>query len=142
MAKKKAASATREFPVAFGKVSFGKETVSITATISRTPQLKPNDIDKFFTAKRITGTLFCGGAGGENGQQALPLKDSGELDLNGVFDTKSVTVKARSFNITMSFSINSVDEEQIPHFAQRDGRIVISGVKDSGIDDEEEDADE
>jgi hypothetical protein len=134
---KKAASEVKEFPVAFGKVSFGKETVSIGVSISRITNNKPNDIDKYFTAKTLTGTLFCGGAGGANGQAALPLKDTGELELNGIFDTAGFSTKNKRYSLSLSFSINSVDEDMIHKFAQRDGRIVIKGVNDNEKDEED-----
>jgi hypothetical protein len=125
--KPKADAAQLELPVAYGNVSIGEETASITAFVDR-KFLTLTQADRTLCGKRLAGKITAQ-PGNDNPEQPSLMEDAGD-ELASVFDTRSFRVTPKGISFGLSFKIESVDVTVLAHFAKRAGRLTVESVSD------------
>lgn len=141
MAKKKS-DAVLTLPVKYGKVSIGENAASVPITVQLT-DLSLNTAYKQLCGKRITGQIMARSGGAQAKQESLPGLKNADLEIEGAFDIKSFKFNKKQIGTTISFSLESINIEDLAHFAKREGILTALGIddipeKEAGDEDEED----
>ncbi|HVL14061.1 MAG TPA: hypothetical protein VM529_15940 [Gemmata sp.] len=128
--RKKAAAAaemsvSESIAVAYGDVGIGDKSCRVAVTIDRR-SLGLKAAESMLCGKRLSAVLLARSAGGPD-QDSLPGADD-DLQLAGVFDSKSFRVSPKAVHATLSFSIENVDLATLGRFAKRHGQLTITEI--------------
>lgn len=145
MAKKKAEELLN-VGVAFGNVSIGDGTAALPIVIDRS-DLPISRADRLFAGRRLTAEIAAGPTS-EDPEQPV-LFDDMDHHIAGIFDSKSLSVKLKTFSARLNLSLDD-NAEALTHFAKRRGRLVVTEVtkvpdrrsRQGDADEEEEEAEE
>ena len=86
------------------------------------------EADRILCGKRLTGRVVIMPASDDINQTYLPGTDV-DYQVDGVFDVKRFSASPKQIGASLSFSIASIDIEQLSHFAQGSGRLIVDGVE-------------
>jgi hypothetical protein len=125
--------------VKFGNENYGDETARLGIKINR-DNMNINAADEALCGKRLAGSIVVGAA---DTQQARLLDDA-QYKVNGVFDVKGYSVKVKHISTGLTFSLESIDREELSHFARQEGHLIVETVDELVMDEGggEEDAEE
>lgn len=128
MAKKREENGNIDLPVSFGGFSNGDKTCRIGISFDRSA-MSLAQVDKHFSGKRLTGTLYAVAKGDAPGQATLPGTE-GDVSVSGAFDVKGFGCDDKHFSVGLTFS-NAEDDltMNLCHMAKRSGRLVIEAVE-------------
>lgn len=110
-------------PVQFGDVTIGDGVAGITISISR-DKLKLDTADEYLCCKRLIGRILIL-PGGDDEAQTYILGTKTKHAVKGSFDVRSFRVTPKSLGTRLSFSIESIDIEELSHFAKQNGLVVV-----------------
>lgn len=113
-------------PCSFGDVSIGEATCRIGVNVARSA-LKLNVADAQVCGKRLVGSIVSL-PGNDNPEQGQLIKD--EITVGAAFDVKRVSFNKKFISFGLTFSIESVNIEDLAHFAKRAGRIEADDIQD------------
>ncbi len=109
-------------PVQFGDVSIGQGVAAIGVTIQR-QSLSIGDADEKLCCKRLNGRIIiCPGQDDET--QTYINEAKVKHRVNGAFDVRGFRVTPKTFTTRLSFSIESINVEELSHFAKQSGRLI------------------
>lgn len=115
-------------PVSFGDVSIGETTCRIAVTVAR-KDLTLTKADSQVCAKRLVGSIVC--VPGNNNPDQPPLGGmDAETSVPGAFDVKRISFNKKTIAFGLTFSIESVNIEDLAHFAKRSGKILVTEIID------------
>lgn len=112
-----------DIPVSYKGVAFGDEVASIGFSADRAV-LPVLAADEHLCGKRLRAHMVQGGADNAPGQTLA----EGSTVLSADFDVKAYRVSAKQISSTLSMSIGSIDSSSLPHFAKRNGRLIVEAI--------------
>lgn len=125
-----AVTAELDIPVKFKGVSIGKTTVKLSMDVDR-KMMRIGRADKTFCDRRLTGTLFLGGAGDSPAQTKMFDTD---MQITGTFDVHRFAVTGELFSTGVTFKLKEIELEHLIKFRNCDGRLVVEEVGDIPAD--------
>lgn len=117
-------------PCSFGDVSIGEATCRIGVNVARSA-LKLTTADSQVCGKRLIGAIIAQ-PGNDNPDQ--PQIFSSETKVEAAFDVKRISFNKKFISFGLTFSIESVNIEDLAHFAKRAGRIECDDIQDIPAD--------
>lgn len=128
-----------EVPVSFGNLNVGDEKTRLAVSISRS-KLSVAKAEKHLCGKRLEIEIVARPAGAAAEQEGLPGMEDADLKVTGIADVKGFGVTSKHISTGLTFQINSINLEELAHFAKREGRLTITSVEE--LDEENEGDDE
>lgn len=116
------------FGVDFGCASIGDETARLGVKCSRQKMPIPVATQNL-CGKRITAVIVIGGSEADDSQGKLDGMDDFEHKLEASFDVKGFKVKPKHIGFGLTMAIESIDVEELSHFAKQKGRLFITGAE-------------
>ncbi len=129
MAKKKPTGDVLDLIVDFGNVSAGDKTAHIGIQVSR-DRLKLNKAEQQFCEKRLSCCLVMSSDGSHPEQGKLNGMDGDEVELEAVFDVKSIRFTADDIAFGLTGALGSLDVGLLAKFAKKVGRLIVNDVAD------------
>ena len=135
MAKKKPKSRDGliDLIVSFANVNIGDGSARIGITTARardTDSLSLAVADKNLCERRLTGCIIVKENGDHPEQGTLGGMEPEEIELESIFEVKSITFKKDHIGFGLNFSLGDIDVGQLAKFAKRTGRLIILEVGD------------
>jgi hypothetical protein len=112
--------------VSFGKVSFGGEVASVGVRILR-DAIDPVAAIDLFVARRIKARIVATG-GADKDQQPIPGMEDTMPEMTLIFECKGLSVKRKSYSVTLNVMAESLDDGTFSHFANKTGKIVVTKI--------------
>lgn len=113
-------------PVSFAGVSIGTNTARIGVTVDR-EWLNIMSADEHLCDHRLIGRLVACKEGVDPNQASFV--DTGDKhEIAGAFDVKGFRVSSKSVAFGLTFSLNDIDIEELPHLAKQTGRLIVDNV--------------
>jgi hypothetical protein len=112
--------------VAFGNQGAGDKTARIGVSVPRS-LLTISKAEKQFCEKRLTCCLVMAadGASPEQGSLGDMVPD---IELEAVFDVKSIRFTADEISFGLTGALGSLDVGQLARFAKKQGRLIVNEV--------------
>ncbi len=108
--------------VKLGKVSLGRETVSVRCTIEQ-PRLTLERADHNLCGRRLVGRLVACGADEDERQTNFIEPD--RTTIEGAFDVASMSVNPEAVGFTLSFGVRYINPVSLARLANQTGRLII-----------------
>lgn len=135
---KKINKAVLKLPVKFKNLSVGDTTTSIGVTVARSHgKLNLVAAEEAFCGKRLKVCLLVG-AGSDPDQGVL--WDDAQFRIDAIADAKKVSITPKLIGTSLQFQLSGVNIEELTHFANQEGVLLVVKVVDIPAEDQASDA--
>jgi hypothetical protein len=125
VAKKKPESDVLDLIVSYGNMSAGDKSARIGVSMARDRLTLPR-AEKQFCEKRLACCLVMSADGSHPDQGHLNGMDADEIELEAVFDVKSIRFTADEISFGLTGALGSLDVGKLAKFAKKQGRLIVN----------------
>lgn len=127
-----------KIPVAFGGVSIGEETASLGCTVERN-SLNLDEADEHFSGKQLDALIQVLAKDVDKDQQELPGMEPSHPLITCIAGVKRFGCNAKKLTFRLQFTLESIDVEELAHFAKRNGQLSCKVIADLAAEPEDDD---